>query len=101
MDIMNFIIEQNLIIIGVVYVLGIFLKNLKLIEDKFIPFILLIIAIAFSLLTSDISTTEKVAQSVMQGVLITGAAVLGNQMWKQSTRKTIPDDGKDDTETSY
>lgn len=96
MDIMNFVLEQNLIIIGVIYVLGVFLKNLKMIEDKFIPFILLVFAIVFSLLTTDISTTEKVAQGVMQGILITGAAVLGNQMWKQTTRKIIPDDGKVD-----
>lgn len=96
MDIMNFIVEQNLIIIAVVYVLGIFLKNLKLIEDRFIPFILLVIAIVFSLLTSDISTSENVARSVMQGILITGAAVLGNQMWKQGKRKT---DCKGDSKT--
>lgn len=96
MDIMNFIVEQNLIIIGVIYVLGVFLKNLKILEDRFIPFILLIFAIVFALLTSDVSTTENIARSVMQGVLITGAAVLGNQMWKQSVRKTIPDDGKGD-----
>ncbi|QEK11708.1 holin [Crassaminicella thermophila] len=96
MDIMNFVLEQNLIIIGVVYVLGVFLKNLKMIEDKFIPFILLVFAIVFSLLTADISTTEKVAKGVMQGILITGAAVLGNQMWKQSTKKRIPDDRKED-----
>lgn len=95
MDIMNFVLEQNIIIIGVIYVLGVFVKNLKMIDDKFIPFILLVFAIGFSLLTNDISTTEKIANAVMQGVLITGAAVLGNQMWKQSVKKTVPEDGKD------
>ncbi len=96
MDFMNFILEQNLIIIAVIYVIGVFLKKLEMIPDKFIPLILTAVAIAFSLLTSKISTTEEITHAIMQGILIAGAAVLGNQLWKQSIQKTIPDDGKDD-----
>jgi hypothetical protein len=49
-----------------------FLKGLEMIPDKYIPFILLVFAIVFSLLTNDISTIEKIANAVMQGILITG-----------------------------
>ncbi|WZL74529.1 phage holin family protein [Clostridiaceae bacterium 35-E11] len=99
MDIISFVLEQNIIIIAVIYVLGVFLKNLRMIEDRFIPFILLGIAIVFSLLTSDISTTKKIANAIMQGILVTGTAVLGNQMWKQSKKKNILDDDKDREKT--
>ena len=86
MDLMEFILENNVIIIAVVYVLGVFLKKLGFIKDKYIPFILLTISITFTLLTNDISTQAQIANAVMQGVIITGVAVLNNQLIKQSTK---------------
>ena len=37
MDFMNYIIENALILIPVLYILGMFLKALEFIKDKYIP----------------------------------------------------------------
>lgn len=83
-------------IIAVVYILGVFLKRTKIIEDSFISFILLVLAIGFTLLTNDISTRQKVAEAAMKGVVVTGVAVLANKFIRQYQKNTIPDDGKED-----
>lgn len=45
MDFMNYIIENTLILIPVIYILGSFLKGLENIKDKYIPLVLLEIGI--------------------------------------------------------
>ena len=45
MDFMNYIIENALILIPVLYILGSFLKGLENIKDKYIPLVLLAIGI--------------------------------------------------------
>ena len=49
MDLMEYITENALILIPVLYVIGMFLKALEFIKDKYIPCILLTIGIAFSI----------------------------------------------------
>lgn len=77
MDIMKYLTEQALILMPVLYVIGMMLKNSQL-KDKFIPWVLLVIGIAGSVGISGISV-----QSVIQGVLVTGATVFTNQLIKQ------------------
>lgn len=96
---MNFIVKQALILVPALYVLGMILKGWKLIPDNFIPTILLIFGIAGALAIMGIkvsSTPEEITRAVVQGVLVTGAAVYTNQLIKQY-RKTITDDGKEET----
>ena len=81
MDFMNYIIENALILIPVLYILGSFLKALEFIKDKYIPCILLAIGIAFS-----IALTGFNVNAVIQGILVTGVTVLGNQLIKQSKK---------------
>lgn len=98
MDIMNFIVEQALILVPALYVLGMILKGWKLIPDNFIPTILLLFGVAGALAIMGIkgtSSPEEITRAVVQGILVAGAAVYTNQIIKQR-QKTIPNDGKNE-----
>ena len=78
MEFMEYITENALILIPVLYVIGMFLKALEFIKDKYIPCILLLIGIAFSVALIGLNVN-----AVIQGILVAGATVLGNQLIKQ------------------
>ena len=78
MDFMEYITENALILIPVLYVIGMFLKALEFIKDKYIPCILLVVGIAFSVALIGLNVN-----AVIQGILVAGATVLGNQLIKQ------------------
>ena len=78
MDFMNYIIENALILIPVLYIIGSFLKNLENIKDKYIPLVLLTIGIGFSVAIIGFSV-----DAIIQGILVSGATVLRNQLIKQ------------------
>ncbi len=83
MEIINYITENALILIPVLLIIGAILKNTERIKDKYIPVILLPIGIALSVwVMSGFS-----ADSVIQGILVTGAAVYGNQLIKQISKE--------------
>lgn len=83
MNIEELIIENKLILIPVLIVLGFIIKKIQTIPDKFIPLILLFLGILFSILTESVFNLQSVVQSIIQGILVTGATVLGNQIPKQ------------------
>lgn len=90
MNIEDFIIQQGLILVPALYVLGMILKGWKLIPDNIIPTVLLFFGItgAMSIMgIDDSSTTEQIIQAVLQGILVTGAAVYTNQLVKQHRKK--------------
>ncbi|MGN0560782.1 MAG: phage holin family protein [Candidatus Fimenecus sp.] len=78
MEILQYITEKMLILIPVLNILGLVLKKIEKIPDKYIPLLLLLFGVlgAFGIggLTVD---------AAIQGVLITGVAVYGNQLVKQ------------------
>ena len=78
MEFMEYITENALILIPVLYVIGMFLIALEFIKDKYIPCILLLIGIAFSVALIGLNVN-----AVIQGILVSGATVLGNQLIKQ------------------
>ena len=82
MDFAQYITQNALILIPTLYVLGMIIKNTEKVNDKYIPIILLIAGIAGAVGIMGVS-----AASVIQGVLVTGAAVYTNQLIKQSTKK--------------
>lgn len=82
MDFTQYIAQNALILIPVLYILGIIIKGTEQISDKYIPIILLIIGILGAVGIMGIS-----ANSVVQGVLVTGAAVYTNQLIKQTNKK--------------
>lgn len=77
-NLLNFIPEQLLILIASTYVLGIFLKKLETVKDKFITVILMIFTIVFSMVLTGPSPT-----AFLQGVLCWGVSVGINQTAKQ------------------
>lgn len=82
MDLLEYIIDRALILIPVLNILGMMIKNIEKIPDKFIPLILLIFGVSGALALSGLSV-----DSVIQGVLVTGAAVYGNQIVRQLKEK--------------
>ena len=82
MDLAQYIAQNALILIPVLYVLGMLIKNTKKIDDKYIPIILLIAGIAGAVGIMGVN-----ADAVVQGVLVTGTTVYTNQLIKQTTKK--------------
>lgn len=83
MEVINYITENALILIPVLLVIGAILKNTERIKDKYIPVILLPIGIALSVGIMGGFSVD----SVIQGILVTGAAVYGNQLIKQISKE--------------
>lgn len=78
MEILNLITENALIFIPVIYIIGMMLKGLEKVQDKFIPLILLPIGVALAMLSMGLCV-----EAFIQGVLVVGAAVYTNQLIKQ------------------
>ena len=78
----EFITENALILIPVLNIVGIILKDTEKFPDKFIPIILL----GFGVLGA-VAIMGITPESVVQGVLVTGTAVYGNQIVKQLKKK--------------
>ena len=78
-EILNeYIIEQALIVIPVLLILGKIIKDTPKIKDWTIPYILLVLGIAFT-----VALVGFDVDGIIQGVLVSGAAVFGNQLYKQ------------------
>ncbi|MGI6162033.1 MAG: phage holin family protein [Christensenellales bacterium] len=82
MDVIDYIIQEALIIIPVLSVLGVFLKSTPKIPDWLIPWILLVVSIVAAQFIIGFG-----AEAFVQGVLCAGASVLGHQLVKQTVRK--------------
>lgn len=82
MEIIEYIIAEALIIIPVLWILGTFLKKTPKIPDWVIPWVLMLIGILLALGLLGISV-----DAAIQGILVSGAAVLGHQLVKQTKAK--------------
>lgn len=82
MDLMTFIPKYLLILIAATYVLGVFLKKMESVKDKYITIILMVVCIIFSLILGGIS-----ANSILQGILCWGVSVGINQTYKQINKQ--------------
>ena len=78
MEILTYITENAIILIPVLIIIGLILKKLEFIPDKFIPLILLPLGIVGAMALGGYTV-----ESGIQGILVTGAAVYGNQIVKQ------------------
>lgn len=81
MNFLDYIIEDGLVLIPVLYFFGEMIKGMENIKDKYIPLILLVIGIGFSIASFGFEVS-----SVIQGVLITGTTVYSNQVVKQMNK---------------
>lgn len=80
MDFMNYIVDQALILIPALYILGRVFKTSQL-PDKYIPLVLLVIGVTLSMFLTGFNV-----QSFVQGILVTGAAVFTDQITKQLSK---------------
>lgn len=78
----EYIVENALVLVPVLNVIGMIIKNTEKIKDKYIPLILLFFGIVGTVAILGLSP-----HSVVQGVLVTGTAVYGNQIVKQLKSK--------------
>lgn len=78
----EFITENALLLIPVLNIIGAIVKNTERIPDKYIPLILLFFGILGATAILGLSP-----DSVVQGILVTGTAVYGNQIVKQLKKK--------------
>ena len=67
MEFTNFIMENALVLIPALYVIGFILKKTESVVDKYIPVILLPIGVAGAVAVMGLS-----AESVIQGILVVG-----------------------------
>ena len=78
MEILSYIVTEALVLIPVLIIIGQILKNIQKIPDKWIPVILLPLGIVGAM-----ALGGWTVDSAIQGILVTGAAVYGNQIVKQ------------------
>jgi hypothetical protein len=81
LDFASYVIEKGLILIPALYVLGMIIKHTQFLEDKYIPAILLVIGIGGAVALLGLNV-----EAVIQGVLVSGAAVFTNQLIKQANK---------------
>ncbi|MGP4072107.1 phage holin family protein [Piscibacillus sp. B03] len=79
MDLFNFIMDEALILVPVLMVLGKIIKQSQVIPSRFIPLSLLVISIILTSIMLGFSF-----EAFIQSILIAGAAVFGHQLFKQS-----------------
>lgn len=88
----QFIPENLMIVITAAYVVGVFLKKLENVKDKYITSILMVFCITFSVLLNLINTEysvmyKAIITAVLQGILCWGVSVGINQTTKQLNKQ--------------
>ena len=85
MDILNYVVEEGLIMIPVLYIIGEIITGTEFLSNKWIPLVLLVISIGFTPLL--LGTYD--AANIVQAVLVAGATVFSNELIKQSSREDV------------
>lgn len=83
MEILDFILEERLILIPCLYIIGSVIKNTQSIKNKYIPIILVIIGIILSIFMGG----NTIINNLIQGILVAGATVLTNQLVVQKNKE--------------
>lgn len=78
MDFTKYLVENALILIPFLYIIGLILKGLQTIPDKYIPVILLFVGIVMACLLLGLNV-----QAIIQGVLVVGVTTYTDQFVKQ------------------
>lgn len=83
MDILNYIVNEGLVMIPVLFIIGEIVKGTELLDNKWIPLAVLVISVGFTPLVLGSYT----ADNIVQAVLVAGVTVFGNELIKQSNRE--------------
>lgn len=78
MDILNYIVDEGLVLIPCLIIIASIIKHTSVIKDKYIPLIVLVLGIvgAYGILGFNVDAT-------IQGILLAGATVFSSQLVKQ------------------
>ena len=82
MDIVNYVVQEGLVMIPVLFIIGEIIKGTELLSNKWIPLVVLVISVAFTPLVLGTYT----ADNIVQAVLVAGVTVFGNELIKQTNR---------------
>lgn len=91
-QLVQIIASEGLLMVLALWVVGEFIKALNKLDPAWVPFILL----GISLVLTPLTLGGYNAQNIVQAILITGFAVLGNQLFKQG--KNLLDGFKNEDE---
>jgi len=82
-EILNeYIVEQALIVIPVLLILGKIIKDTPRFKDWLIPYTLLIIGVVITVAMLGLNV-----DAFIQGILVSGAAVFGHELFKQGKER--------------
>lgn len=82
MDILNYVVQEGLVMIPVLFIIGEIIKGTELLDNKWIPLTVLVISIGFTPLLLGAYT----ANNIVQAVLVAGVTVFGNELIKQTSK---------------
>jgi uncharacterized membrane protein YiaA len=82
MEILEFINDEAYVAIPVLWIIGAFLKRTPKVPNWSIVWVLLVFGVGLTIAKFGFNP-----KGVMQGVLVTGTAVLGHQLLKQTKEK--------------
>lgn len=85
MDILNYVVQEGLVMIPVLFIIGEIVKGTELLDNKWIPLTVLLISIGFTPLLLGAYT----ADNIVQAVLVAGVTVFGNELIKQSSKGDV------------
>lgn len=80
MDILEYVVQEGLVMIPVLFILAEVIKHTELLDNKWIPLTLLVISIAFTPFLLGAFN----ADNIVQAVLVAGVTVFGNELYKQT-----------------
>ncbi len=84
MDILSYVMDNKLVLIPVIYIISYIIKQTMIVSEKFIPLILLVVGIVLSILMGG----DSIINNVVQGILVTGASVLTEEIVVQTKNGT-------------
>lgn len=85
MDVVNYVVQEGLVMIPVLFIIGEILKGTELLSNKWIPLALLIVSIGFT----PVVLGAYNANNIVQAVLVAGVTVFGNELIKQSSKGDV------------
>lgn len=85
MDILNYVVQEGLVMIPVLFIIGEIVKGTELLANKWIPLVVLVVSVAFTPLVLGAYT----ADNFVQAVLVSGVTVFGNELIKQSSKGDV------------
>ena len=85
MDVVNYIVQEGLVMIPVLFIIGEIVKGTELLSNKWIPLAVLIVSIGFTPLVLGAYT----ADNIVQAVLVAGVTVFGNELVKQTSKGDV------------